>query len=113
MKRLFLLSALTATVWGASSLQSAHAGLDVSINFGPAPCYPVYYAPCPPPVVYYPQPVVYVPAYYAGPVYRPCPPGAYYAPRPYYYGGGYARMQGKQQQDRPMVRSNAGVARAR
>src|SRR3954469_10526697 len=105
MKRILFLSAVTALVWGATSLQSAHAGLDVSINFGP-PCYPVcqpvYYVPCPPPVVYYRpvyQPVYYAPAY----VYRPCAPAYGYGYGGNRWGGGpyaYSRGSNKVQPDR-------------
>jgi hypothetical protein len=111
MKRILFLSAATALVWAGASLQPAQAGVDISFNFGPAPCYPVYYVPCPPPVVYY-QPVVV----YPGCAYRPCPPGYGYGAYPYrggYHGEVYGRSTGRYQQDGRGSFRQGGMARTR
>lgn len=114
MKRILFLSAVTALVWAGASLQPARAGVDISFNFGPAPCYPVYqpvyYVPCPPPVVYY-QPVVYAPMGFA---YRTCAPA--YGAYPYrggYRGEVYGRSAENYRQDGRGSYRQGGMTRSR
>ena len=63
-----------------SAVAHAHGSVGVGITFG-VPAAPVYVAPPPPPVVYYPRPVYVAPQ----PVYVAPAPVYYGPPPPYYY----------------------------